>query len=167
MRKFAVLATFVFLFGIAGFAMAEDLDVSGNDLVGATKGGTAVNDSFASGNTLNTEIEVDKKVDVTKVDDGSQLGKTNTIIATEDSFNKKTEDSFNYEKKTEDSYNKKTEVEIEDSFNKNNEVEADGEGNAVGEQRLHRDRHRGAGKRIPCRRGEYYCWGHYHQLQQP
>jgi hypothetical protein len=66
MKKLAVLTAVVLLFGVAGFAAASQNDQGGrgdqnqdpaiqannNDLTGAQTGGTAVNDSLASGNTL-------------------------------------------------------------------------------------------------------------------
>jgi len=61
MRKLAVLTAVVFLFGVAGFAMADDplLQANNNDLVGA-KGGSAVNDSSNVGNTNNVPIGNDQ-----------------------------------------------------------------------------------------------------------
>jgi hypothetical protein len=101
MKKLAVLTAVVFLFGVAGFAAAEQgrgsdpsLEANGNELVGgggtnANDGGTAVavKDTLNGNTTLsNNTTDISKTVDVNK---------EVTINKTEDSFNKKTEDSFN------------------------------------------------------------------------
>ena len=123
MKKLAVLTAVVFLFGVAGFATAEE-----TRSYRAQTGGTAVNDSFLSpsGNTLSTETET------------TTVSKNDLEINTKDSFNDTDvkKDSYNDTDIKKDSNNdtdikKNSYNDTDVKKNSFNETEADGEGNAV------------------------------------
>ena len=130
MKKLAVLTAVLFLFGVAGFAMADEhqnnsdpaIQANNNDLTLA--GGAAANDGSTattnktedSGNTktvtvtkndasTNTKTETEDSFNTKTVD----VNKTVDVVKTEDSFNKSTEESFN--KSTDESFNTKVEAE--------------------------------------------------------
>lgn len=145
--------------GTQAFAL-DEVEVTGNDLVGAVDGGTSANDDATAvgqnslnDNTVIGEIEVDKSTETAtqngsenEAEDGSAAANNSSIAVGEIELDKSTNDSNNNNSNQDNSLGKtQVAVEVEDSFNDssdnsnqdnitdsfNDKAEAEGDGIAL------------------------------------
>lgn len=129
-KRIIVSLAFVLALGFGTQALAlDELEVTGNDLVGAVDGGTSANDDATAvgqnslnDNTVIGEVEVDKSTATqngseNEAEEGSAAANNSSIAVGEVELDKSTNDSNNNNSNQDNSLGKtQVAVEVEDSF---------------------------------------------------